>query len=1057
MSRYFIDHPVFAWVIAIIIMLAGALSIMRLPVSQYPEIAPTAVTVTANYPGASAATLQDTVTQVIEQKMNGLDYLSYMSSTSDDSGQVLITLTFDAGVDPDIAQVQVQNKLALATPLLPQEVQRQGVTVTKSTSNFLTVVGFVSENGDMSSADLADFAAASVLDPLSRVNGVGEASLFGSQYAMRVWLNPYQLDNYKLAPADVKNAITEQNAQIAAGRIGGTPALRGQKINFTIMAQSRLKTPEQFRDIQLRVNQDGSVVRLGDVARVEIGSESYDNICWYNGKPATGISIKLASGANALDTVKNVREAMTRLSKTFPPSVRVVYPFDTTPFVRASVVEVLKTLAEAIALVFLVMYLFLQNIRATLIPTIAVPVVLLGTFGVMSAFGFSINTLTMFGVVLAIGLLVDDAIVVVENVERIMAEEGLSPREATRKSMGQITGALVGIALVLSAVFVPMAFISGSTGVIYRQFSLTIVSAMFLSVLVAIVLSPALCATFLKPVRKGENQHEGQGFFGGFNRLFDKGSSRYVRSVRSLLDRPRRVMGVYALVTIAMGALFLSLPTSFLPEEDQGIIYTLIQLPTGATQESAVEVIKQVERQFLVDEKDSVESIFTVAGYGFAGNGQNTGMAFVQLKDWSERKDVQNSAAAVALRATEAFSAIKGAMVYALTPPAVMELGNVAGFDLFLQDRGGLGHEALMGARDQLLAAAAEDKSLVDVRPNGQEDSPLYQIDVDRPKAGAMGLALSDVYDTITTVLGGSYVNDFLDRGRVKKVFVQSDATFRMMPEDINNWHVRNREGNMVPFSTFAQGHWDYGSPRLERYNGFPAVEITGAPAPGVSSGAAMASMEAMASKLPSGIGLEWTGLSYQERMSGQQAPFLYAISILVVFLCLAALYESWGVPTAVILVVPLGVVGAVLATYLRGLTNDVYFQVGLLTTIGLATKNAILIVEFAKSLHEKGLGLLDAAVEASRLRLRPILMTSLAFILGVLPLALARGAGSGGQRAIGTGVIGGMATATVLGVFFVPVFFVVVLRLVRGRKAAGESVATSAAADAAQHPDSED
>jgi len=1044
MSRFFIDHPVFAWVIAIIIMLAGALSIMRLPVSQYPEIAPTAVTITATYPGASAATLQDTVTQVIEQNMSGLDHLSYMSSTSDDSGQVIVMLTFDAGVNPDIAQVQVQNKLSLATPLLPEEVQRQGVTVTKSTSNFLMVVGFVSKNGEMSSADLADFAAASVLNPLSRVSGVGEATLFGAQNAMRVWLNPYQLDNYKLTPGDVKNAITEQNAQIAAGRIGGTPALRGQKMNFTIMAQSRLKTPEQFRDIQLRVNHDGSVVRLGDVARVELGSESYNDICWYNGKPATGISIKLASGANALDTVKNVRNAMAQLSTAFPADVYVVYPFDTTPFVRSSVVEVLKTLAEAIALVFLVMYLFLQNIRATLIPTIAVPVVLLGTFGVMSAFGFSINTLTMFGLVLAIGLLVDDAIVVVENVERLMTEEGLPPREATRKSMGQITGALVGIALVLSAVFVPMAFINGSTGVIYRQFSLTIVSAMCLSVVVAIVLTPALCATFLKPVRKGEKQHGSQGFFGGFNRLFDKGSSGYVRGVRSLLERPKRVMAAYALVTVAMGALFLILPTSFLPEEDQGIIYTLIQLPTGATQESTIEVIKQVEQQFLVDEKDSVDSIFTVAGFSFAGNGQNTGMAFVQLKDWSAREGDQSSAASVAMRATEAFSVIKGAMVFALTPPAVMELGNVSGFDMFLQDRGGLGHEALMGARNQLLAAAAGDKSLVDVRPNGQEDSPFYQIDVDQSKAGALGLPLADIYDTITTVLAGSYVNDFLDRGRVKKVFVQSDATFRMMPEDINNWRVRNREGNMVPFSAFARGHWDYGSPRLERYNGFPAVEITGAPAPGISSGAAMASMEAMASKLPAGIGLEWSGLSYQERMSGQQAPFLYALSILVVFLCLAALYESWAVPTAVILVVPLGVVGAVLATYLRGLTNDVYFQVGLLTTIGLATKNAILIVEFAKVLHEKGLGLLDAAVEASRLRLRPILMTSLAFILGVLPLALADGAGSGGQRAIGTGVIGGMATATVLGVFFVPVFFVVVLRLVRSRKPAGKNTEAS-------------
>jgi multidrug efflux pump len=1027
MAKFFIDRPVFAWVIAIIIMLAGVLSIMRLPISQYPRIAPTSVSISAAYPGASPKTLEDTVTQVIEQKMNGIDNLRYMSSTSDTTGQVEITLTFDSSTDPDIAQVQVQNKLALATPLLPQEVQRQGITVAKSASNFLMVLGFVSDDGKMSGGDLADFVAAYVLDPISRVNGVGEASLFGAQYAMRIWLDPNKLSSFKLTPADVKAAINSQNAQISAGQIGGSPAVPGQQMNFTILSQTRLETTEQFEKILLRVNQDGSAVRLGDVARCERGREDYSTATSFNGKPAAGLAVKLATGANALDTVKAVRASMDQLSKTFPEGVRCVYPYDTTPFVRASVEEVVKTLAEAILLVFLVMYLFLQNFRATIIPTIAVPVVLLGTFGVMAAFGFSINTRTMFGVVLAIGLLVDDAIVVVENVERIMSEEGLSPREATKKSMGQITGALVGIALVLSAVFIPMAFISGSTGVIYRQFSLTIVSAMALSVLVAIVLTPALCASFLKPVRKGEHQMSQHGFFGWFNRLFDKSSRGYLSGVRGLLGRSRRAMLVYAVIVVGLGLLFLRLPSSFLPEEDQGVIFSLIQLPTGATQERTLEVLKTVETHFLETEKASVSSIFTVAGFSFAGSGQNTGLAFIQLKDWSERKGAANRAGAIAGRAMGAFSQIKNAMVFAFTPPAVMELGNASGFDLFLQDRAGLGHAALMQARNQLLGMASKDPNLMAVRPNGQEDTPQYQIDIDQAKAGAFGLDMGDINDTLSTVLGGSYVNDFIDRGRVKKVFVQGDAPFRMMPEDINNWYVRNNLGGMVPFSAFATGRWTFGSPRLERYNGFPAVEVQGMPAPGKSSGDAMLAIEQIAAKLPAGIGLEWTGLSYQERMSGSQAPALYALSILVVFLCLAALYESWSVPTAVILVVPLGIIGSVLATMGRGLTNDVYFQVGLLTTIGLAAKNAILIVEFAKDLVEKGWGVLEASLEACRLRLRPILMTSLAFILGVLPLALSTGAGSGSQKAIGTGVIGGMLSATVLGIYFVPVFFVLV------------------------------
>jgi multidrug efflux pump len=1034
MAQFFINRPVFAWVIAIIIMLAGALSILRLPLSQYPRIAPTAVTITAVYPGASPKTIEDTVTQVIEQKMKGIDNLSYMSSTSDTTGQAVITLTFDSSTDPDIAQVQVQNKLALATPLLPLDVQRQGIAVAKTSTNFLMVLGFVSDDDSMTGNDLSDFATAYILDPVSRVNGVGEASVFGAQYAMRVWLDPDKLYNYKLTPADVKAAITAQNAQVSAGQIGGTPAASGQKMNFTILSQSRLETPEQFEKILLRVNPDGSAVHLADVGRCELGSENYDTVTRFNGKPAAGLAVKLAIGANALDTVKAVRAAMDELAKTFPHGVRCVYPYDTTPFVRASVEEVVKTLVEAIALVFLVMYLFLQNMRATLIPTIAVPVVLLGTFGVMAACGFSINTLTMFGVVLAIGLLVDDAIVVVENVERLMTEEGLPPKEATKKSMGQITGALVGIALVLSAVFIPMAFIGGSTGVIYRQFSLTIVSAMLLSVLVALVLTPALCATFLKPA-PGHDHHQ-HGFFGGFNRLFDAGSSRYLSGLRRLLGRTGRAMAVYVLILGALAALFARLPSAFLPEEDQGFLFAMVQLPTGATQVETVEVLKQMEHHFLETEKAAVESIFSVAGFSFAGNGQNTGMAFVQLKDWGRRKGAGLSAEAIAGRAMGVFMRIKNAMAFAFTPPAVMELGNATGFDLFLQDRAGLGHAALMNARNQLLGMAAATPTLAAVRPNGQEDTPQFQIDIDQARAGAFGLTMADINDTLSTALGGAYVNDFIDRGRVKKVFVQGDAPFRMQPDDINRWAVRNAQGGMVAFSAFAAERWTFGSPRLERYNGLPAVEIQGQPAPGVSSGEAMRAIENIVAKLPAGIGLEWTGLSFQERLSGSQAPGLYAISILVVFLCLAALYESWAVPSAVMLVVPLGVVGALVATSARGLTNDVYFQVGLLTTIGLAAKNAILIVEFAKALAEKGEDLLEATLTAARLRLRPILMTSLAFILGVLPLAASSGAGSGSQKAIGTGVIGGMFAATVLGIFFVPVFFLLVYRFVLKRRA---------------------
>lgn len=1043
MAKFFIDRPIFAWVIALVIMLAGALSILKLPVSQYPSIAPPSVTISANYPGASAQTLQDTVTQVIEQQMKGIDHLTYMSSTSDSSGSASITLTFDAGTDPDIAQVQVQNKLSLATPLLPQEVQRQGISVSKSSSSFLMVLGFVSEDGSMSGSDLTDYVVANLRDPISRVNGVGTVQVFGSQYAMRVWLDPNRLDKFRLTPSDIATAITAQNAQISAGQLGGTPSIPGQQINATITAQTRLQTAEQFEQILLRVQPDGSKVLLKDVARVEIGSESYDTVARFNGKPAAGVGIQLATGANALDTASALEAKLAELQPYFPAGTKVVIPYDTTPFVKVSIHEVIKTLGEAIVLVFLVMYLFLQNWRATLIPTIAVPVVLLGTFGVLAAAGFSINMLTMFAMVLAIGLLVDDAIVVVENVERVMSEDGLSPREATRKSMGQITGALVGIALVLSAVFVPMAFFGGSTGVIYRQFSITIVSAMVLSVLVAMILTPALCATLLKPVQKGHHIVD-TGFFGWFNRVFDTGTQRYQSGVRGILGRSKRFMLIYGVIIAVMALMFMRLPTSFLPDEDQGILFSQIQLPAGATQERTLEVIKQVEQHFMVKEKDAVSSVFAVAGFSFSGNGQNNAIAFVSLKDWDQRDGKTQSVKALAGRAMGAFSQIKDAMVFAFAPPAVVELGNATGFDLQLQDRGGLGHDKLMEARNQLLGMAAKSPALAGVRPNGQEDTPQLRINIDQQKATAQGLSIAAINDTLSSAWGGAYVNDFIDRGRVKKVYLQADAPYRMVPEDLNKWFVRNTQGDMVPFSSFATASWEYGSPRLERYNGVPSLEILGEPAPGKSSGEAMQEVEDMIAKLPPGIGYEWTGLSFQERMTGSQAPALYAISLLVVFLCLAALYESWSIPFAVMLSVPLGVVGAVVATSVTGLSNDVYFKVGLLTTIGLAAKNAILIVEFAKELYEGGMGLIDATLEAVRMRLRPILMTSLAFTLGVLPLAINNGAGSGAQNAIGTGVVGGMISATVLVIFLVPLFFVLVRHLAdRKRTAATATEAT--------------
>ncbi|MGI2852693.1 efflux RND transporter permease subunit [Shewanella algae] len=1032
MARFFIDRPIFAWVIAIIIMLAGVLAIKGLPVSQYPDIAPPTIVVAANYPGASAKTVEDSVTQVIEQRMTGLDHLRYIKSTSDSFGNAEITLTFNAEADPDIAQVQVQNKLQAAMALLPQEVTAQGVRVNKSSSGFLMVVAFISDDGSMTKADLADYVGSNVQDPMSRVPGVGETTLFGAQYSMRIWVDPLKLTNYNLTTLDVIAAIKEQNAQVSAGQLGGAPAVQGQELNATISAQSRLQTPEEFRNIILKSNPSGANVYLSDVAKVELGSESYSIESLYNGRPATGLAIKLATGANALDTAEAVRAKVEEMRPFFPASMQVVYPYDTTPFVKNSIEGVVHTLLEAVVLVFVIMYLFLQNFRATLIPTIAVPVVLLGTFAILSFTGFSINTLTMFAMVLAIGLLVDDAIVVVENVERVMSEEGLSPKEATKKSMGQITGALVGIGLTLSAVFVPMAFMSGSTGVIYRQFSITIVSAMALSVLVAIVLTPALCATMLKPLKKGHT-HAETGFFGWFNRNFDRMTGKYESTVATIIKRSVRMSAVYLALVVAVGWIFIRMPTAFLPDEDQGMLFTQTILPTNATQESTMKVLEKVSDQFLADE--NVKSVLSVAGFSFAGQGQNMGIAFVGLKDWSERTAPGSDVQAVAGRAMAVFSQMKEAFVFAFVPPAVIELGTANGFDLFLQDKNGQGHEKLVQARNQLLGMAAQNPNLVGVRPNGQEDAPMYQLHIDHAKLRALGVNIGDVNNVLSAAWGGSYVNDFIDRGRVKKVYVQADAKYRMQPEDLDSWYVRNTQGDMVPFSAFATGSWEYGSPRLERFNGLPAMNIQGATVPGFSTGEAMNIMEDMVKQLPPGFGIEWNGLSYEERLSGNQAPALYALSILVVFLVLAALYESWSVPFAVILVVPLGIIGALIAMNGRGLPNDVFFQVGLLTTVGLATKNAILIVEFAKEYYEQGSKLVDATLHAVRVRLRPILMTSLAFGLGVVPLAVSTGVGSGSQNAIGTGVLGGMISSTFLGIFFIPLFFVVVERLFSKRE----------------------
>jgi HAE1 family hydrophobic/amphiphilic exporter-1 len=1032
LSRFFLKRPVFAWVIAIILMVAGGLAIHTLPVSQYPPIAPPSIAITAFYPGASAETVENSVTQIIEQKMTGFDTMLYLTATSDSSGNARIELTFAPGTDPDLAWAQVQNKLQLAMASLPEVVQRQGVAVIKSTRNYLIVVGLVSEDGSMDGNDLRDYAQSTLEKVLSRVPGVGEVDEFGSQYSMRVWLNPDKLTEYNLTIQNVITALQAYNVEVSAGQFGGAPAEKGQRLNASIIVQSLLKTPDEFAAIPIRTNPDGSIVRVRDVGRTELGTESYDIEAFYNGKPTAGMAIRQAAGANALATADAIRAKIKEMSPFFPPGMKAIYPYDTTPFIRVAIGEVVKTLFEAILLVFLVMYLFMGNLRATLIPTIAVPVVLLGTFAVLDLCGFSINMLTMFAMVLAIGLLVDDAIVVVENVERIMSEEGLSPLAATRKSMDQITPALIGIGLVLSAVFGPMAFFSGSTGVIYRQFSVTIIAAMLLSVVVALVLTPVLCATFLKPVPKGhEAAEEGvwllRPFFLWFDRLFARARNQYLRLTGRFLAKKFRSLAVFLLIVGALGLLFKRMPTGYLPDEDQGVLLVQTVLPANSTLEQTEKVMDGVKDYFLNHEQDAVESCFTVSGINLAGQGQNAGLAFVKLKDWDLRNRPGLKVDAVAGRAMGEFSKIRNAMVFAFAPPAVVELGTAKGFDFELLDRGGLGHAGLMAARNQLLDMAAQDPGLTKVRPNGFEDVPEYRIDVDWEKAGAMGTPISDIHNTISAAFGSEYVNDFIQGGRVKRVYAQADAPCRMLPQDLEKLYVRNNTGGMVPFSSFASGHWISGSPRLERFNGFSSINILGEPAPGRSSGEAMRDMENFVKQLPRGVGFDWNGLSYQERQAGSQAAPIYVFSILVIFLCLAALYESWSLPISILLALPLGVIGGVIATSLRGLPNDIYFQIGLLTTLGLTTKNAILIVQFAKARVDEGVGLMEATLEAAKLRLRPIIMTSLAFGFGVLPMALATGAGSGAQKAIGTAVVGGVVTSTFLVTLFAPLFYVLI------------------------------
>ena len=1046
MSRFFIDRPIFAWVLGLVLMLLGGIEVFLLPVAQFPSIAAPQISITVTYPGASAQTVTDTVVRPILQQMSGIDGLEYVSSSAQADGTMEIDLTFVQGTDPNIAQVQVQNKLSLAEANLPPQVTQQGIKVEKSVKNFMLAISFISVDGSMSAADISDYVASNIQDSLARIPGVGDVSLFGSEYAIRIWLDPDMLYKYSLTVADVTNAISAQNVQVSSGELGGMPAREGQRLDATIIGPSRFQTPTQFEEILLKVKQDGSQVRLRDVARVELGAQQYTPTSQYNGRPASALALKLAPGANQLATEAAVKAELNRLSGFFPPSLTIAYPLDTEPFITLSISEVVKTLFEAVALVFLVMFVFLQNFRATLIPTIAVPIVLLGTFGVLAGFGYSINTLTMLAMVLAVGLLVDDAIVVVENVDRLMAERGLSPREAARQSMGEISGALVGIALVLSAVFLPMAFFSGSTGVIYRQFSVTIVSAMALSVLVALILTPALCATLLKPADRTAPGAR-RGLFGWFNSGFDKMNRHYAIGVGRMIARSRWSLLAFALITVTAVLLLTRIPTGFLPDEDQALLFGQVTTPPGATAEQTGAATKRLVDYLLTKEKDSVDSVLSVTGFNFAGRAQNAGFVAIKLKDWSMRPHAAQSAAAVARRTTQQFRGDREARIIVFNLPAALELGNATGFDLELEDRGELGHEKLLAIRNQLLATALQDHSLVGVRPNGLEDAPQYRLEIDREKANALGVAVSDLDATVQGALGSQFVDQFMRYDRVKQVYVQGETDTRMLPSDVSRWYVRNVSGNMVPFDAFLTGSWTLGPQKVESYNGLTSFEILGAPAPTSSTGTAMATMERMIGQLPAGIGFEWTGQSYEEQKSGSQTGPLYAISLIVILLCLAALYESWPIPIAVLLVVPLGVIGAIIATSARGLNNDVYFQVGLLTTVGLAVKNAILIVEFAKAFFDAGTPLMESAIKAAQERLRPILMTSIAFVFGSLPLAIADGAGAASRIAIGTAVVGGMVSATVLAIFFVPVFFVAVLQLFQVKpKSARDHLAPDAA-----------
>lgn len=1021
-ATYFIDRPVTAWVIALLVMIAGVLSIRSLPVSQFPAIAPPMISINAMYPGASAKVIEDTVTQVIENKMKGLDGLIYMSSTSESTGQAQVQLYFKNGTDSDIAQMQIQNKLQSAMSSIPEAVQKQGIEIAKTSRNFLLVVTLVSPDKSYNAIDLGDYLATHVIDQISRVEGVGETLQFSAEYAMRIWLNPYKLAKYNLMSTDVLNAIRANNAVVTAGQLGGAPALKGQPINVTVNLQSRLKTIDDFKKVIIKTAENGADITVGDVARVEIGADNYNKVARYEGTPAAGFAVKITPNANALETADKVKKRLQELSNTFPKGMKLIYPYDSTPFIQLSIESVIHTLLEAIVLVVLIMFLFLGNLRATFIPTVTVPVVLLGTFGILAAFGYSINTLTMFAMVLAIGLLVDDAIVVVENVERVMHEENLPAKEATKRSMNQISGALIGIGLVLSAVFLPMAFFPGSAGVIYKQFAVTIVSAMVLSVMAAFILTPALCATLLKPVNKDK---ESKGFFGWFNRGFHSTTVHYSKGVRGIIKRRYWFFGLYALIVAGTAYLYMKTPSGFLPDEDQGIMYTQVMMPAGATREQTLEVVKEMEHYFLTNERDNIETLFTVLGFNFSGTGQNTAMGFVNLKSWDKRSDPSQSVKAIQQRAMQHFSQIRSGMVFAFAPPPVIELGNASGFNLYVKDMAGLGREKLYEARNQVLGMASQNPNLIGVRPNGQEPAPVLKINVDKQKVQALGISVADVNNALSVAWGSAYADDFIKQGKVKKIYVQSDAPYRMRPENFQDWYVRNSSGEMIPASAFITTEWSRESPKLERYNGQPALQILGMSTPNISSGQAMQMMDNIAQKLPKGIDIEWTGLSYEERAAGSKTTLLYALSILVVFLCLAALYESWLLPISVMLIVPLGALGTLLAANFARMPSDIYFQVGLLTIVGLATKNAILIVEFAKELVEDGKDPVEASVEAAKMRLRPILMTSLAFGFGVLPLALSTGAGSGAHNAIGDAVLGGMLTATALGIFLVPMFFV--------------------------------